>query len=1100
MRKVATLLALVALAGCWRDPADVAAEYEDAYVAAHADAQMGDAAEDTDVDGSDAANVQDTVNAVDAEDAPDVPEVVDDIVDKCAGKICTAKSECTPSVCYPATGECTDKPVKDGTICSADGSCLKDLSCQAGVCTGTPIDCNDNNPCTDDGCFGNIFNACQHLSNSATCTDDTICTSNDGCSGGACKGTDLVCNDNNPCTDDSCAEATGCVHAANSVTCTDGDACTSGDVCAGKACAGVKVSCEDGNVCTADSCDKGSGCVHTAIAGSCSDGDPCTLPDACSEGTCVGSGFGFGVHEYPGFGLIQGTATYSGKSWLVGAELASPSGLTLWRLLDDGSIGDRRVLVFPDCCTVPVGLIPVLATNGVWVIGRYLPDTPDSEHWPVFAWFGDDGTIASQTFSTAKYWAIAGYQPLGNQWLLAGTKQQAGEIASGWVGVATPKSGASPAVLLTSEWQPTTNAESGLNTLVALPGSTYVALGYIATASGTDPWLVALGASGIPSQDKSIHLGAGKWQVTSAIPEPDGGVLAIAPEVGNGCVNAMLIRLDANLNLLWKKAVAIGCPYNGPTLIAAPNGAFLVGTKGTQAIAIRFDEAGNEVWSNSTSMPSGLPWFGTGIARADGRFLAVGGVEHLGVSDDILQVSFDPFGSPTCTTTGKCTSFATVNPDDGNPCTLDQCDPLKGIIHSNVADGSWCDDGVACTVGDSCTSGTCIGGPRLFTKNYSGRTLSNLIPVSQGGFAECGATTTGAYITWVDAAGKQLADDVTTTMYGRGCAQGSDEAIWQAGTGSGGAMVRKLDLSTGKAEFTNSYGGGVFSCVIAHPDGGVVALGSKQPSPRVTRILADGSKDWEWLGSGIGDADNANDAVFLADGSLFVVGEKHASGGNAAPFAVLLDSKGNQLWSATFTVTTGRLMGAAIDPNGTLLAVGGQGVGGPGSGAWIVRIDLATGKVKDNLMPPSPSDTLWYDVAWFPPAPGSNQPTAFLVGSAQGQAVFVRVGSDAYAGKPEALSAGNQGSAAAYRSVVLDPSGDVLVAGNTTQGQLARIDAWYHQTCTSAGKCLGVAPASCSDNNTCTGDDCDSAIGCKYSPGPSNSPCPGGTCQNGVCK
>ena len=46
--------------------------------------------------------------------------------------------------------------------------------------------------------------------------------------------------------------------------------------------------------------------------------------------------------------------------------------------------------------------------------------------------------------------------------------------------------------------------------------------------------------------------------------------------------------------------------------------------------------------------------------------------------------------------------------DDGDPCTLDQCDSL-GCSYSLAPDGSPCDDGLSGTVGDACAGGICQG-------------------------------------------------------------------------------------------------------------------------------------------------------------------------------------------------------------------------------------------------------------------------------------------------------------------------------------------------------------------------------------------------------
>ncbi|RMH41246.1 MAG: carboxypeptidase regulatory-like domain-containing protein [Deltaproteobacteria bacterium] len=48
--------------------------------------------------------------------------------------------------------------------------------------------------------------------------------------------------------------------------------------------------------------------------------------------------------------------------------------------------------------------------------------------------------------------------------------------------------------------------------------------------------------------------------------------------------------------------------------------------------------------------------------------------------------------------------------DDGNPCTTDTCGPSLLCENTPVADGTACDDGLFCTVGDACTGGACAGG------------------------------------------------------------------------------------------------------------------------------------------------------------------------------------------------------------------------------------------------------------------------------------------------------------------------------------------------------------------------------------------------------
>ncbi|HET6337662.1 MAG TPA: hypothetical protein VFG30_30760 [Polyangiales bacterium] len=65
-----------------------------------------------------------------------------------------------------------------------------------------------------------------------------------------------------------------------------------------------------------------------------------------------------------------------------------------------------------------------------------------------------------------------------------------------------------------------------------------------------------------------------------------------------------------------------------------------------------------------------------------------------------------------CTASGSCSAGTPVDPDDGNPCTVDACDPSTGMSH--VADvGASCDDANLCSENDVCTAaGMCEGAPR----------------------------------------------------------------------------------------------------------------------------------------------------------------------------------------------------------------------------------------------------------------------------------------------------------------------------------------------------------------------------------------------------
>ncbi len=70
--------------------------------------------------------------------------------------------------------------------------------------------------------------------------------------------------------------------------------------------------------------------------------------------------------------------------------------------------------------------------------------------------------------------------------------------------------------------------------------------------------------------------------------------------------------------------------------------------------------------------------------------------------------------SPLCDFASFCCADTCVLPgcEDGNPCTADSCDPIRGCVHEPVATGTPCDDGDRCTTMDACRNvGTCAGGP-----------------------------------------------------------------------------------------------------------------------------------------------------------------------------------------------------------------------------------------------------------------------------------------------------------------------------------------------------------------------------------------------------
>ena len=201
------------------------------------------------------------------------------------GLPCDDGNPCTDDSCDPLTG-CVYTP--NSSSCDDGNACTDGDVCAGGSCVGgPPLGCADGNPCTDDSCVPSA--GCVHAFNISPCEDGDACTVGDLCGDGACVGgAPLNCADDNPCTDDLCDAVAGCQNPANAAPCDDGDICTTADHCADAVCAGGEaLDCGDGNPCTDDSCSSAVGCLHMANAAPCAEA-ACDAGVHLSGATCTG--------------------------------------------------------------------------------------------------------------------------------------------------------------------------------------------------------------------------------------------------------------------------------------------------------------------------------------------------------------------------------------------------------------------------------------------------------------------------------------------------------------------------------------------------------------------------------------------------------------------------------------------------------------------------------------------------------------------------------------------------------------------------------------------------------------------------------------------
>ena len=248
--------------------------------------------------------------------------------------LCNDDNSCTDDQCLGESG-CENIGL-DGSSCDDGEPCSAADHCESGTCVGSPVECEDNNPCTDDFCTPT--GGCEHVANVIKCDDGDPCTVADECGAGECGGTAVPCDcqSNGDCGEledgDLCNGTLHCdlselpyqcavmpesviecpapegldapclaalcsplggecslVPANDGGLCDDGDECTVKDLCeAGLCLGGAAANCNDGNPCTDDSCEPLTGCQHVANDSPCNDGDVCTQNDQCVEGACLG--------------------------------------------------------------------------------------------------------------------------------------------------------------------------------------------------------------------------------------------------------------------------------------------------------------------------------------------------------------------------------------------------------------------------------------------------------------------------------------------------------------------------------------------------------------------------------------------------------------------------------------------------------------------------------------------------------------------------------------------------------------------------------------------------------------------------------------------
>lgn len=694
--------------------------------------------------------------------------------DVCASGTCTAgvarncddTNVCTADSCEPATG-CKHVPIK--SKCDDNNVCTTDDTCQGASCVGTAVACDDGEPCTLESCETGI--GCQYYDSDNNCDDNNACTLGDVCSKGICMPGEVLqdCNDlsvctseacdpakgcvttpllppcttsadclegycdgqwcvipNGPCSDgldctaDSCSSVTGCVHASvvDGASCDDLAVCEENGSCNAGLCVGSAKSCDDNNACTSDSCDLATGaCVQSNVPDwdACDDGNVCTTGDSCQSGVCVGTdalasavwtGGTTGTQDEVSAIVPLGDddAFFAYRTW---SEEPYRWDIRLTRLTA-GSVSWSSDYAAEGDDVLSAG---VYAHGKVWLVGKTTdPGAAFAQGWLVII-NPADNSVVQYRFGSADS-SFSGVAKTAAGIAVVGTTQTTSDGVQGWLMLFD-----NTGVHYLSKTYGDITVDDGL-TGVAVSGSR---IGMIGTrrvgCCSSDVWFVAATTAGNQTAERTF--GSDGYDIGFAIAEVSNGWLLGASVSGAPYASdsdRWALRLNYAGQLLWDRAYnEPGDQYIGQVSVqrdasGSVLGLLYAGNSFDENGAIygaSIDTVGTERW---------VRWLGSPTADEGGRAIAasakriwLGGYADSAGERNAALFHTDAFGQDSCADAGSCIQKELTDCGDAEACTLDAC-TAGSCTHTTLDETARCDDGLPCSMNDSCKGGKCTAG------------------------------------------------------------------------------------------------------------------------------------------------------------------------------------------------------------------------------------------------------------------------------------------------------------------------------------------------------------------------------------------------------